>query len=85
MVGLDPDDPEALAFAEHLDRMERERPGYTVEGYLDGVEEFAASANRAGGHRRLVAVLIVALILLGVLVTLWSALGEMASTFFSSS
>jgi hypothetical protein len=34
LIGLDPADPEAKAFAEHLDRMERERPGYTVEGYL---------------------------------------------------
>jgi hypothetical protein len=76
LVGLDPADPEAKAFAEHLDRIERQRPGYTVEGYLEGVREFAESANRASGHRRLMAVLVVALILLGVLVTVWFALGD---------
>ena len=45
LLGLDPDDPEAQAFAAHLDRMRHERPAFTVEGYLDGVREFADSAN----------------------------------------
>src|SRR4051794_41785939 len=52
LVGLDPDDPEARAFAEHLDRMERVRPMFTVEGELSGVRDFAESANRSGGATR---------------------------------
>jgi hypothetical protein len=65
LVGLDPDDPEARAFAAHLDRMERVSPSFTVEGQLAGVRDFAESANRADGTRRVAAVLLVALVLLG--------------------
>ena len=65
LVGLDPDDPEARAFAEHLDRMERVRPMFTVEGELSGVRDFAESANRAGGLQRWAAWLLVVLVLLG--------------------
>jgi hypothetical protein len=64
LLGLDPDDPEAQAFAAHLDRMRRERPTFTVEGYLDGVSDFADSSNRAQGGRRLLAVLLVGSLLL---------------------
>lgn len=74
LLGLDPDDPEARAFAEHLDRMQRQRPGFTVEGYLDGVRDFAESANRAQGGRRWAAVLVVVLLLLGVAFVVWEAL-----------
>ena len=63
LVGLDPDDPDAQAFAAHLDRMEQQTPTFTVEGYLDGVRAFADSANRAEGGRRWAAVLLVALLL----------------------
>ena len=65
LVGLDPDDPEARAFAEHLDRMERVRPMYTVEGELSGVRDFAESANRLGGATRWLAWLLVVLVLIG--------------------
>jgi hypothetical protein len=82
LIGLDPADPEAKAFAEHLDRMERERPGYTVEGYLAGVEDFADSANRASGQQRLLAVLVVFLILLGVVLSVWFGLGEILGILF---
>ncbi|RKT53480.1 hypothetical protein [Saccharothrix australiensis] len=82
LIGLDPDDPETRAFAEHLDRMQRQQPAFTVEGYLAGVENFADSANRAGGLRRLTAVAVVLLILLGVAVSVWFGLGEIVSTFF---
>src|SRR5688500_4304198 len=75
LIGLDPDDPETRAFAEHLERMRREQPAFTVEGYLAGVENFADSANRAGGLRRLSAVVVVLLILLGVAVSVWFGLG----------
>jgi hypothetical protein len=81
LVGLDPDDPEARAFAEHLDRVERCRPGYTVEGYLSGIGDFADSANRLGGHRKLMASILVILILLGVTVTAWDALVYVWTTF----
>jgi hypothetical protein len=74
LLGLDPDDPEAQAFAAHLDRMQRERPAFTVEGYLDGVRDFAESANRAEGGRRWAAVLVVVLLLLGVAWVVWEAL-----------
>ncbi len=79
LVGLDPDDPEAQAFAAHLDRMERSRPGFTVEGYLADIGDFASSANRAAGLRRLVAVVVVGLLLLGVAYTLWNALAATLS------
>jgi hypothetical protein len=73
LIGLDRDDPEVQAFAEHLDRTHRQRPGFTVEGGLSGVRDFAESANRAQGPRWAAAVLVVALILLGVAVALWEA------------
>ena len=63
LVGLDPDDPEAQAFAAHLDRMQRQGPAFTVEGYLEGVRTFADSANRAEGGRRWAAVVLVGLLL----------------------
>ena len=73
LIGLDRDDPEVQAFAEHLDRTHRQRPRFTVEGELSGVRDFAESANRAQGPRWAAAVLVVALILLGVAVALWEA------------
>lgn len=76
LVGLDPDDPDAQAFAAHLDRMQRCDPAFTVEGSLRGVADFADSSNRAGGLRWFVAVAVVALILFGVLVAAWDILGE---------
>ncbi|HLU55754.1 MAG TPA: hypothetical protein VKZ81_09840 [Pseudonocardia sp.] len=74
LLGLDPDDPEAQAFAAHLDRMQRQRPAFTVEGYLEGIRDFAESANRAEGGRRLAAVTVVVLLLLGVAYVVWEAL-----------
>jgi hypothetical protein len=82
LLGLDPDDPEAQAFADHLDRMQRDRPGFTVEGYLDGVRDFADSANRAEGGRRWAAVLVVLLLLLGVAFVVWEALEFVLFTIF---
>lgn len=82
LIGLDPHDPETQAFAEHLDRMKRQHPGYTVEGYLEGVRDFADSANRTTGHQRLVAVIVVGMILLGVLLTIWFALGDIIAIIF---
>ncbi|GAA4025024.1 hypothetical protein GCM10022247_56880 [Allokutzneria multivorans] len=58
LVGLDPDDPEAQAFAAHLDRVESVPKPYTVEGYLTQFGDFAEAANRREGHRRLSAVVI---------------------------
>src|SRR3712207_5439277 len=46
LIGLDRDDPEVQAFAEHLDRTHRLRPGFTIEGCLSDVSDFAESANR---------------------------------------
>lgn len=71
MIGLDRDDPEVQAFSEHLNRAHLLRPSFTVEGYLSGVSDFADCANRAQGSRRILAVLIVTLILLGVAITVW--------------
>ncbi len=73
LIGLDRDDPEVRAFSEHLDRVYQQRPGFTVEGYLSGVSDFAESANRTQGSRRAAVVLVVGLILLGVAVTVWGA------------
>jgi hypothetical protein len=80
LLGLDPDDPEAQAFAAHLDRMQRQRPAFTVEGYLDGVRDFADSANRAEGGRRWAAVLVVGLLLLGAAWVVWEALVFVVTT-----
>lgn len=81
LIGLDPDDPETRAFADHLRRMQAPSNSFTVEGYVRGVGEFANSANRANGHRRLMAVIVVGLILLGVLYAVWQTLGTVFSTF----
>ncbi|HEY0812698.1 MAG TPA: hypothetical protein VGE11_05405 [Pseudonocardia sp.] len=82
LVGLDRDDPEAQAFAAHLDRMHRENPAFTVEGYLDGVGRFAESANRAEGERRLAAVAVVLMLLAVVAGVVWDALLFVVSTWF---
>jgi hypothetical protein len=74
LIGLDPNDPEVKAFAEHLDRIERVSNNSTVEGYLAGVTDFAESANRSRGHRRLMVGLVVLLILLGVGFATWNLL-----------
>ncbi|HEY0447841.1 hypothetical protein [Actinophytocola sp.] len=81
LLGLDPDDPEARAFAEHLQRQHRTHPGFTVEGYLSGMGDWAASANRLGGHRKLMASILVLLILLGVTIAVWDALVYAISVF----
>jgi hypothetical protein len=81
LLGLDPDDPEAQAFADHLDRMQRQRPAFTVEGYLDGVRDFAECANRAEGERRWGAVLIVLLLLAVAAWTVWEALVFVVGTW----
>ena len=80
LLGLDPDDPEAQAFAAHLDRMQRQSPAFTVEGYLDGVRDFADSANRAEGGRRWAAVLVVVLLLLGAAWVVWESLVFVVTT-----
>lgn len=83
LIGLDPDDPEARAFAAHLDRMEKGSPStFTVEGQLAGVRDFAESANRADGSRRLAAVVLVTLVLLGTGYVIFEALEVVLSTYF---
>ena len=74
LVGLDPDDPEAQAFAAHLDRMQREHAGFTVEGYLADITDFADSANRAEGGRRWAAVFVVLALLVVTAYVAWEAL-----------
>lgn len=71
LVGLDPRDPEARAFAAHLDRMQRCEPAFTIEASLNGVAEFADASNRTGGLRWWLAATIAALIVLGVIVSSW--------------
>lgn len=82
LIGLDRDDPEVQAFSEHLDRAHRLRSGFTVEGELYGVADFAESANRAQGPRWIAAVAVVGLILLGVAVTLWEAAAFIVTVLF---
>jgi hypothetical protein len=82
LLGLDPDDPDAQDFAAHLDRMQRESPTFTVEGYLDGVRDFADSANRAEGGRRWAAVLVVVLLLAVVAYLVWESLLFVLVTWF---
>ena len=81
LVGLDPDDPEAREFAAHLERMHRDRPSFTVEGYLDGVTDFADSANRAQGGRRLLAVVLVGLLLVVAGFVVWEAAHFVVTTW----
>lgn len=81
LLGLDPADPEAQAFAAHLDRMQRQRPAYTVEGYLEGVRDFAESANRAEGGRRLGAVFVAGLLLAVAAFLVWEALMFVVATW----
>jgi len=81
LIGLDPDDPETQAFRAHLERQHRVRPSYTVEGYLSDMSDFADSANRLGGHRKLMAGILAVLILLGVVITAWDALVFVVNTF----
>jgi hypothetical protein len=81
LVGLDPHDPEAQAFADHLDRMQRHSPAFTVEGYLDGVRDFADSANRAEGGRRWAAVLVVVLLLAVAAYVVWESIVFVMITF----
>lgn len=82
LIGLDPNDPEAQAFAEHLDRVEKVRSGYTVEGYLADMSDFADGANRLGGHYRLMATILALLILFGVAVAAWDSIIYVLSTLF---
>lgn len=81
LIGLDRDDPEVQAFAAHLERTHRQRPSFTVEGYLAGVADFADSANRTGGPRRLAATVVVALLLLVAAFVVWEALVFVVTTF----
>lgn len=81
LIGLDPADPEAQAFAAHLARIRRDRPGFTVEGYLDGVTDFADSANRSNGGRRLLAVILAGLLLLVAGYLIWNALHFVVTTW----
>lgn len=81
LLGLDPDDPEAQAFAAHLDRMHRRHPSFTVEGYLDDVATFAESANRAVGERRLAAVAVVLALLAVVAYLVWESLAVVLTTW----
>ncbi len=80
LIGLDRNDPDVQAFREHLDRAHRQYPAFTVEGYLSGVRDFAESANRAQGLRRVAAVLVVALILVTVADALWEITTIVIST-----
>jgi hypothetical protein len=80
LIGLDRDDPEVQAFSEHLDRTHQLRPSFTVEGYLSGVSDFADSANRTQGLRRIAAVVVVTLILLGAATTVWGVVTFVLTT-----
>jgi hypothetical protein len=71
LIGLDPEDPEAQAFAEHLDRMQRCEPGFTIEASLDRVADFAESSARAGGLRWWTAAAVAVLIVFGVVLASW--------------
>lgn len=80
LLGLDPEDPEARAFAAHLDRMQRV-PSCSVEGYIRGVGDFAESANRLRGPRRTAAVVVVALLLLVVAWVVVNAVVSIVTTW----
>lgn len=71
LAGLDPSDPEAQAFAAHLDRMQHCGPTFTVEASIKGVADFAEGSHRAGGLRWWFAISVASLILVGVLMSAW--------------
>jgi hypothetical protein len=81
LIGLDRDDPEAQAFAAHLDRMERRHPAFTVEGYLDDVGTFVDSVHRAQGERWFGAVAVVLLLLAVALGLVWDVLAFVLTTW----
>ncbi len=80
LLGLDPDDPEARAFAAHLDRMQRV-PSCSVEGYIRGVGDFAESANRLRGSQRAAAVGVTVLLLLVAAWVIANAAGFVVATW----
>lgn len=80
LIGLDRDDPEAQAFAAHLDRMHRRHPSFTVEGYLDDVGTFADAVNRAQGERYWAAVAVVVALLAVVAYLVWESVVLVATT-----
>ena len=82
LLGLDRDDPEAQAFAAHLDRMQRQRPAFTVEGYLDGVGRFADSVQPRPGRAWWAAVVVVLLLLAVAAFAIWDALNFVVATWF---
>lgn len=82
LLGLDRDDPEAQAFAAHLDRMQRRHPAFTVEGYLDDVGHFADAANRAQGERYWAAVAVVVALLAVVGFVVWESVVFVVTTWF---
>ena len=81
LIGLDRDDPEAQAFAAHLDRMQRSHPSFTVEGYLSDVATFADSANRAQGERYWAAVAVTVALLAVVAFLVWESLVFVVTTW----
>ena len=80
LIGLDPDDPEARAFAAHLDRMQRV-PSCTVEGYIRDVGHFAEEARRSRGTRGLAGKAFVGLLLLIALWVIGNALVFVVTTW----
>jgi len=81
LIGLDRDDPEAQAFAAHLDRMQRRHPAFTVEGYLDDVATFVDSVHRAQGERWFGAVAVVLLLLAVALGLVWDVVAFVLTTW----
>ncbi|RJQ81855.1 hypothetical protein D5S17_04015 [Pseudonocardiaceae bacterium YIM PH 21723] len=82
LIGLDPQDPEVKAFAQHLDRIEKPPPPNTVEGYIDSTADFASGIRRARGLLKLAGVVVVLLILLGVLQGVTGVVSYVFETFF---
>jgi len=81
LIGLDRDDPEVQAFAAHLDRLHRQHPAFTVEGYLDDVGTFVDSVHRAEGERWFGAVAIVLLLLAVAVGLMWDVLTFVLTTW----
>jgi hypothetical protein len=81
LFGLDPHDPEVKAFTAHRNRMAHPNAAVSVEDMLRGVDDFARGANQTGGHRRVVVVTVVLLILVGVVFALWETLSFALTTF----
>ena len=82
LIGLDRDDPEAQAFAAHLDRMQRSTRRSPWRATSTTSARFVDSVHRAQGERWFAAVAVVLLLLAVAAFAIWDALRFVVTTWF---